>query len=358
VRASSLVARNRVRRVVGGLAGIVLLVASAAHADKVTLRIATIAPDGTEWARLARNFSREVEHETNGEVVMRWYFGAVAGGEVEMINRIRRGQLDGAASGGMMCQRLAPSMRVMRVVGLFQSRDEALHVVNKLRPRLDEEFAHAGFANLGETGFGSDIIFSRKPIRSLDDLRHGKFWVWDLDDVWAGELPQMGIHPMALPVEAAASAYEDGRTDGFLAITTAALAYQWSSRARYFTSLPMAYLMGCLVVTQSSFDILPTAHQEAIRAAAAKLMIAVENMGRRQEAALWGGLFERQGMKHVPIPDSFRSDFLDTAAETRERIGGNLLPRALLNEVSGWLADWRADRRRASEPGEGPGPPR
>jgi TRAP-type C4-dicarboxylate transport system substrate-binding protein len=317
------------------------LAACSAWADPITLRIGTIAPDGTEWARLARGFSREVERDTEGEVQVRWYFSAIAGGEADMIERIRRGQLDGAASAGMMCQRLAPSMRVMRVVGLFQSRDEALHVVNMLRPRLDEEFSRAGFANLGETGFGSDIIFSRAPIRSLEDLRRGKLWVWNLDDLWQQELPAMGIHVLPLPVESAASAYEDGRTDGFLAITTAALAYQWSASVRYFSDLRMAYLMGCLVVANTAFDPLPMRRQLAIRAAAAKLMRAVENMGRQQESALLGGLFERQGVRRIAVSDSFRSEFLDVARDARERLSGQLIPTALLNEVNTWLADWR-----------------
>jgi TRAP-type C4-dicarboxylate transport system substrate-binding protein len=319
----------------------IVSVAVVAAADPVTLRFATIAPDGSEWARLQRSFAREVEHATEGAVQIRWYFSGIAGGEQDMIDRIRRGQLDGAASGGMMCQRLAPSMRVMRIAGLFQSRDEALHVLGKLRPRLDREFSHSGFANLGEAGMGSDIIFSRTPIRTLDDLRRGRFWVWDLDEVWQRELPAMGIHVLPLPVESAGAAYEDGRSDGFFGITTAALAFQWSARARYFSELRMAYLMGCLVVSNESFDPLPTQDQQAIRAAAAKLMLAMESMGQQQESALLGGLFERQGMHRVVVSDALRSEFFELARDARDRLGAELTAPELLGEVNAWLADFR-----------------
>jgi TRAP-type C4-dicarboxylate transport system substrate-binding protein len=320
---------------------VAVTVAGGAAADPVTLRLASVAPEGSEWARLMRSFAREVDAATEGAVQIRWYLSGIAGGEQDMIDRIHRGQLDGAASGGMMCQRLAPSLRVMRIVGLLQSRDEAMHVLGKLRPRLDRELSRAGFANLGEAGMGSDIIFSRAPINSLEDLRRGRYWVWDLDEVWQRELPGLGIHVLPLPVESAGAAYDDGRSDGFFGITTAALAFQWSARARYFSELHVGYLMGCLLVSNESFDPLPMQDQQVVRGAAAKLMREMENMGRQQEAALLGGLFERQGMRRVPVSDALLSEFHELARDARDRLGASLTAPELLGEVNGWLADFR-----------------
>src|SRR4051812_8506312 len=99
----------------------VLASASAAAAEPVTLRIATIAPDGTAYAREARALGRDLETETGGQVRIKWYFGGVAGNEMQMLDRIKRDQLDGAVSAGMMCRVLAPTMRVFGVLGLFQS---------------------------------------------------------------------------------------------------------------------------------------------------------------------------------------------------------------------------------------------
>jgi TRAP-type C4-dicarboxylate transport system substrate-binding protein len=242
----------------------------------------------------------------------------------------------------MLCQRLAPALRVMRVAGLFQSREEALYVLGRLKPRLDSEFGKSGFTNLGEAGFGSDLIFSREPVRSLADLRRGRFWVWDLDDVWERQLPAMGMRIVRLPVQKAAQAYEERQTDGFLAISTAALAYQWSTRARYFTDLHLGYLMGCLVMSQAAFDPLPTSHQQVIREASSTLMRRVEDMGQRQDAALLGGLFEKQGMRRVPVEDIFRTEFLAAARAAREKA---LTSNALLQQVNAWLADFRAEHR-------------
>jgi len=320
-----------------------LLIAATASADHHVLRFATVAPDGTEWARLSRAFAREVEDETHGEVTVKWYFGGIAGDEADMIARVRRGQLDGVASGGGLCQRLAPTVRVVHLVGLFQSREEALYVLGRLKPRIDQEFAHQGFANLGEAGFGVDIVFSRAPVRSLEDLRRGRFWIWDLDDVYRAELPAMGIHVVPRPLDKALGAYERGEIDGFIGIPAAALAFQWSTRARYFSDLRVGYVLGCLVMAESALDPLPTEAQNAVRGAAGRLMRHMEDMGEQQDAALVHSLFEKQGMRRVEVSKLFRTEFLDAARAARLKLGPSLTTQSLLDDINGWLADYRSD---------------
>ena len=56
---------------------------------------------------------------------MKWYLGGIAGDDFEAADRIGRDQLDGIGGGAWLCERYAPSMRVLRLVGLFQTRDES-----------------------------------------------------------------------------------------------------------------------------------------------------------------------------------------------------------------------------------------
>src|SRR3970282_1171771 len=74
--------------------------APAAAGEAVVLRIATAAPERSGWAREITAFSREVERETQGRVKLKWYWGSVAGDELEVMSRIQRGQLDGTGPGG------------------------------------------------------------------------------------------------------------------------------------------------------------------------------------------------------------------------------------------------------------------
>ncbi len=300
--------------------------AAAASADPIKLRIATAAPEGTAWAREFHAFTREVDRISAGQVQVKWYFGGVSGDEVETIERIRRGQLDGVASGGMACNRLAPSMRVLRVLGLFQSREESAYVVGRLRPKLEEESHRAGFEYLGGPGLGSDVLLSRKPIRDLKEFSQLTTWYWDLDQVLADQLPRIGLHVAALPLTDGARAYDEKRIDALIAIPSAAVAFQWSSQTRYITDLRMSFLNGCLIIANRSWDQVPPPTARAIRDLAARVFLRMESLGAEQDHALVSGLFQRQGMERVPVTEVLRTQFFEAARASRAQLPEALVP--------------------------------
>jgi hypothetical protein len=86
------------------------------------------------------------------------------------------------------------------------------------------EFLDNGFHNFGETTLGPAIILARYPDRSLEELRHHVWWVWDADKMMANIFPALGIKIIKLPINEAVSAYEADRVDGFTTTASAALA--------------------------------------------------------------------------------------------------------------------------------------
>ncbi len=327
------------------LAAWCLAASSTAAAEPIVLRMATVAPAGTAWAREGAALERDIAELTHGQVRMKWYLGGIAGDELAVLDRIRREQLDGIASGGMLCQKLAPTMRALRVVGLFQNRDESAYVAGRLKDTLDDEFLKAGFVNLGEVGVGPDVIFSRAPIASMADLRETRAWIWDIDEVYKATLPAMGLHVVPLPVHEAYRGYDQQRFDTFLAVPTAALAFQWSTEVRYFTDLRPSFLRGCMLLSSRAYDLLPVDGQQAVKKAMARTIARLEDIGRAQDDQLLGALFEKQGLKRVPVSEAFRAEFFAASQAARDRVAGKLVPLAMLQRVLGLLADYRAVHR-------------
>jgi TRAP-type C4-dicarboxylate transport system substrate-binding protein len=321
--------------------------APSARGEPIVLRFGTVAPDGTEWARIAKQTGVDLAAATRGQVVSKWYFGGIAGDELQMLERVRKDQLDGIVSAGMLCERLSPSMRVMRMVGLFQTRDESGYVAGRLKQLFDEDFRKQGFVNLGNVGIGPDMIFSREPIRDMAELRKSKLWTWNLDEVFVATWPLLGVHPVALPIDQAYRAYENHTIDGFLAVPTAALGFQWSTEARYVTDLRVAFLRACIIISTRSFDPLPLEARTALLNSSAKGMMQLEQLGRSQDEQLLGGLFAKQGLHTVPASETFRADFFTQARSAREQIAaaGTLVRPELLQRVLTLLADYRAEHR-------------
>ena len=127
--------------------------------------MATPAPDGTAWAREIHAFaaatSQTRPHGAGAhQVVLRRHRRRRAGDRSSA-----SGASSSTASPRAACCAcaLAPSMRVMRVLGLFQSRDESTTCSAGSSRRSTRSSARRGFVNLGDVGFGPDSSFRASP---------------------------------------------------------------------------------------------------------------------------------------------------------------------------------------------------
>jgi TRAP-type C4-dicarboxylate transport system substrate-binding protein len=321
------------------------LACGVAAADETVLRVGTVVPEGTSYAREMRTVSQDVERESKGAVRMKFYMGGIAGDELDMLARLRRGQLDGILSGGMACETVAPSMRVARIPALFQTWAETSYVIGKLRPILSDEAQKNGFRYIGEAIVGPSIAFSRKPVATLHDLQQTRFWIWDIDRVLGAVLPVMGFHVAPLPIREAYGAYDAGRIDGFITPAVAALTFQWTTVTHYYTDLRMGFVVGCLLLSNRAFDALTLAEQQAVTLAAARMKQRIEDVGKKQEAQLLHGLFQKQGLQPVAVDTATRVNFFEQAHLARERAATKLVSMELIGRVLALLADFRSEHR-------------
>ncbi len=324
------------------VAALVCLAASA-RGEPVVLRMAVVAPEGTAWAREFHAVSRDVERRTEGRVRVKWYLGGIAGDENQVFERVQRGSLEGTGSGGPGCRRVMPSLRVLEVPGLFQEAGEAKYVVNQLAADLAAEAQQSGFVYLGTSPLGAGIYFGRRPVTSMAELRATRIWIWDLETTFISLAREMGLNIVPAALERAGREFDAGHSDAFWALPTAALAFQWSTEAPYLVDLRGEYLFGCVLLTNRAFALISPDDQRQLRAATAQMANRLDEVSRQQEEALLHGAFQHQGVKIVPVSDSFRAEFFAAARVARDKMAPTLLPRELLQRARGLLSDYRAE---------------
>jgi len=335
-------------RALTALAVLAVVGASQARAEEPhVIRIATVAPEGSSWARELASFARAVEMRTSGAVKIKVYYGGKAGGELEVKQRVEKGQLDGAFSGGMMCTRVMPSMNVLRVTGVFQDRGETTHVARQLTPRFAKEAAGNGYTLLATAPIGASIIFSRVPVKTMDQLRKVRTWRWNLDDTAISLNRAMGFNISPNDLPNAALAFEQGKIDAFYAIPAAALVFQWYAQTSYIIDLPGDYLIGCVVVRTQALDKLTESQREILRSETAASAIRFDELTRRQDAQLLGatGVFARYGNKFTPVSPKLRAEFFEAARKAREKLDERVVSKALISEVLTMLADYRGEHQ-------------
>jgi len=310
-------------------------------ASPVVLRMAGIAPEGTSWSRELLAFARDVEAQTDGAVRIKWYLGGIAGDEMQILERIKGKKLDGAAIAAATTE-VAPSLRVMRVLGLLRSWDEAHAILQKLFPTVDGEATAMGLKVLGVAIVGSDALFVKTRPKSLADLKSMRMWVWTVERVANAHLSAIGIPTVATDLAQASAAFEAGKIDAYLALPTAALAYQWFVHTPHHIDMKASFLPGSLVIRREVFDSLPFEAQRALGAAGAKLGARFEDTSRTSQDQLMGGIFEKRGTSPAALPAGFLAGLMRSAHDARARIPAALLPPETIKRVEDWLREMRA----------------
>jgi TRAP-type transport system periplasmic protein len=321
---------------------LLLVCQRSAHATPIVLRMATVAPDGTSWARELKAFGRDVESRTEGRVAFKWYWASIAGGETDVLARIKKGQLDGAVATAQ-CARLAPSLSALRIAGLYKSSAEALYVLGRLRPQLERELDAAGFFGYVST-IGHDVPFLRGALRSAEQLRGLRLWT-EADAIVMAQLGSLGVQPTAMPIDQAYRAFEEQRIDGFVAIPTAALAFQWSTLARYVLDYQLGLVPVCIVISRPSLDPVAIADRTELTVAIAKLGARSQDLGIGQERELMNNLFRRQGLTVIHPDDKLRGRLDEELARSIEALRSTGAAR-VVDEAEGFLRELRHDEER------------
>ena len=73
------------------------LVGSLASAQESTIKIDTLAPEGSSWMNLFHAWGKGVEEHSGGKIKVKFDAGGVAGDERYAVRKMRLGQINAAA---------------------------------------------------------------------------------------------------------------------------------------------------------------------------------------------------------------------------------------------------------------------
>ena len=92
------------------------------------------------------------------------------------------------------------------------------------------------------------LVHARARAPIVDTLKTLRMWVWDSDAVLPPQAQGDRPAHRADAARAAGRAYDGPHVDGFIAMPTAALAFQWSTQAHYLTDLRISFRSGCILI--------------------------------------------------------------------------------------------------------------
>lgn len=322
-----------------------LAAAASAAAAEVTFKIATIAPDGTEWMEQMRAGAEHIAARTEGRVKFRFFPGGVMGNDKSVLRKVRIGQLHGGAVTGSGLGELFPDTAVYSLPFTFRTRAE----VDYVRERMDSYMRHgleeAGFVTLGfaETGFA--YMMSNEPIRTAADLSGKKVWIPEGDRLSQTIFEALGVSPISLPVTDVLTGLQTGLVDTVGASPVATIALQWHTRVAYLTDVPLLYLYGGLLVDERAFSELRAEDRAVVSSVMADVAARLKRHTRESNEQALAAL-RSQGIEFVTPSDAALKELRSPVTEAVDRVAEQgLFSKKALETMRGYLEDYRRGAR-------------
>jgi TRAP-type C4-dicarboxylate transport system substrate-binding protein len=323
--------------------GIAAAPGSAALAAKpgFQLKIATLAPEGSTWMKLMHELDERVQESTAGQVGFKFYPGGVQGDERIVLRKMRAGQLHGGGLTGNGLGVIAPPLRVLETPFLFESEEEIDAAYAAVGSELAAALEEGGHHLLGWAEVGFVHLFTKRPVRTLPDLKSLKMWLWEGDPLAEAFFAEAGVTPVPLAITDVYTSLQTGLVDGVYSSPYAAVVLQWHSQAKAMGAVPITHAIGAVVVTKAAWEKVPPSHRAGIGVIADDVFGRLKTSSRDENRAAVDDI-RKAGLEVVPIAPKDLAVFRDIGARAAQRGVGPLYSAELLQRVRKVVADVRA----------------
>jgi TRAP-type C4-dicarboxylate transport system substrate-binding protein len=232
----------------------VALLASAVHAQTVTAKCGSVAPEGTPWAEWIDGIKARMDKNSGGKLKLKAFLAGKLGGEKEMVEETRNGnlQLFGGSTGALATY--VPELNVLELPFIFTSDAEADFVLDKIRPQVAKLLEAKGFvmvmwAENGWHGYG----VKGKCVENVADMKGLKMRSQE-SYVHLETYKAFGASPVEMAVPEVLGALQTGTVDGYSNTPLFSFATSWYQGVTHFTFTKHIYQPALMVISKKWFD--------------------------------------------------------------------------------------------------------
>lgn len=277
---------------------LLLSVCGVSTAADVTLKIASLAPDGSLWMKEMRAAGEAVARDSQGRVALKFYPGGVMGNDATVLRKIRLGQLQGGAFTGSELSLVYRNAPLYSLPFLFSGYEQVDAARAKVDPMLVEGFREGGFEVVAISGVGFAYLMGAQPLRNRKDLEQAKIWVPQNDRIAELTFRAGGVQPIPLPLGDVFTALQTGLVDTVGNTAAGAIALQWHTKVRHLFDLPVSYVVGYVAIDNKAYARLDPADQALLRKVFAQAAANIDAGNRRSDADA-RAVLQRQGVAFV-----------------------------------------------------------
>ena len=280
------------------LAALLAAAAPLAAGAQVTIKLGTLAPQGSTWHERLKELAQRWEQVSNGQVKLRIYAGGTQGSEGEMVRKMGIGQLQAAAITGVGMHDVIPEPQALSVPFLFDDENQVECALNKLKPKLEQALERRGLVALQWSRVGAISLFCTKPFRTPAEAKDAKFWAWEGDPKSVDGYRAAGFHPVVLSVTDIVPSLQTGMIDCISNVPLYVLTARLFDRARYMLDVPWSYMIGATLVRKDAWEKIPADIRPKLLAVAAEIGDRIDTEVKKLNGDAVAAM-EKQGLQVV-----------------------------------------------------------
>jgi TRAP-type C4-dicarboxylate transport system substrate-binding protein len=293
------------------------------------IKLATLVPANTSWHKALLEMGNTWNKETGGRVTLTVYPGGTQGDESTTIKKMRPGidQLQASFLTAAGLAELDDAFNVFAMPFFFESDQEEIAVEKKLTPLLEQKLQAKGYHLLAWGTGGWVQVFSKKPLRTLADVKNAKLFTTKGADKWLQWYVANGFHPVALlPSDIPAQLkLSTGLIDTAPNPPYLALNLQIFRDAKYMLDLHIAPLTAAMIISNTAWNRISAEDRPKVAAAAQALEARVRAEAPVQDAESVKQMAAR-GLQVITLDPKAAGEFRAAATQLLATMRGSMVP--------------------------------
>jgi TRAP-type transport system periplasmic protein len=318
-------------------------------AGEITIKMATLAPQGSEWHQVLQEMGASWEKASRGQVAFRLYPGGVAGDDTDVVRKMRLGTLNaGLLSGTGLCE-IDHSVLAVQIPLAFANYDELDCVLEQMGPQLEKQQEAKGFIVLGWSDAGWAHFFTKEAVRTPEDMKKLKMFVWAGDDRYVELWKKAGFNPVPLPSTEISTALQTGLVNAVTTTTQGAVLLQWYKQVNHMSDLKWAVLLGGIVVSKATWERIPADVRPMLKESARSACKRLSQFARQAEPKDIE-VMQKHGLKVVPVDGAALKEWRQLIDGVLPQIRGSYVPAEPLDVMLKLRDQCRTQAGKATKP--------
>jgi TRAP-type C4-dicarboxylate transport system substrate-binding protein len=226
----------------------------------------------------------ELWKRTKGQIYFDYKPFSILGGEVEVLNQLKMGAIQGMAVSSVAATNLGPRFGVVNLPFLIDSFEKLDKFVanKKMFDHFMNAMEHQGIMGLDITGYGNYGWASKTPVKSLEDAKKVKFRIAEAEvnkltyNAW-------GMNPVVMPWPDVPMAMKTGTIDGLDHTLVVCSITKKFEDAKFFTQVNYAQGLFIWIFNKAWFNTLPADLQKTFTQTIHDIAADIRKQGRGQE---------------------------------------------------------------------------